>query len=179
VEIVVPSNLADLAEDLVGLVGELEFTVFLKGAWNRERLVVEDWLVPRQACSPCTVEVLEDPPLEFNGALHRHPPGVRGFSATDRAYFNANLVFSIVFISPREFPTAEVYLPLGEAARLAVPARAVEGPLLSEARRALARLQPAGTTLLGDESPPGRFPAASVSVARMTLLPPFRREYSV
>ena len=165
VEIVIPSNLADLAQELASLTGELEFAVFLKGIWNRERLVVQDWFVPRQTCNPCGVEVIEEPPDEFGGALHRHPRGVRGFSATDRAYFNGNLTFSIVFIPPRDFPTAEVYLPLGEGARLAASGRVVEGPAISEARRAFSRLEPAGNAFLYDESPPCRVPAAAVSGA--------------
>jgi hypothetical protein len=149
-EIVIPANLVDLAAGLAVRLGPREFAILLEGAWEGVRLVIRDWYVPLQKCTAWEVTLLEDPPQRYTGALHRHPPGVVSFSALDEAYFNGNLAFSILYLPPREFPVAEVYLPLNADARVAVPARCTVGPALPEAERASPRVLPAGEPHSGD-----------------------------
>ncbi|MGQ9533558.1 MAG: hypothetical protein ACUVTQ_12300, partial [Desulfotomaculales bacterium] len=130
VEVTLPANLVELADGLARRLEGLEFVVFLEARWQGPCLAVYDWYVPQQECRACSVTVLEDPPARYAGALHRHPIGLTAFSVLDEATFNGNLTFSIVYLPPESFPTAEVYLPLGKGARLAVPARCTVGPPL-------------------------------------------------
>lgn len=79
----------------------LEFGAFLKGnlSENGILIVTEDFLVLKQEVTGATIDFKENPPLEFNGVIHRHPTGCNGFSCTDDKSINRNHEFSLLYVN--------------------------------------------------------------------------------
>ena len=83
-----------------GGMSSLEFGVYLKGKLGSDAVLVlePDTYVPKQKVSHATIDFEEDSPPGFNGVIHRHPNGCRGFSGTDFSYINKNFDFSLLYV---------------------------------------------------------------------------------
>jgi len=82
--------------------GSMEFGVFLKGKFENGKLIVsgEHTFIPKQKVSGATIDFEEDPPEPtWNGVIHRHPNGCKGFSGTDSMHINRNFEFSLLYES--------------------------------------------------------------------------------
>ena len=81
--------------------GALEFGVFLSGSFNEHGhlQLTEDFYVPSQKVSGAAIDFLEEPPdaKKYNGVIHRHPTGCKGFSGTDAQNINKNFDFSLLY----------------------------------------------------------------------------------
>lgn len=105
----------------------LEYGVFLQGEWDPENATVkvrpDKVYFPRQEVTAASIAFLEEPPgLEWNVIMHRHPAGVRKFSATDVNSINEEFLASILFIPTWEFPDAIINVPLAPGTKLQIPA---------------------------------------------------------
>jgi len=79
----------------------IEFGLYLKGKMENKCLIVDkDFLVPDQDVTSVHIDFNEDEGKkeEFNGVIHRHPHGVKGFSGTDDEYINQNYMFSLLYV---------------------------------------------------------------------------------
>jgi len=149
----------------------LEYGVFLQGEWDPEKATVkvrpDKVYFPKQEVTAASISFLEEPPgLEWNVIMHRHPAGVRRFSATDVNSINEEFLASILFIPTWEFPDAIINVPLAPGAKLQIPAAVeVQGLMFEvpdEMRRAVrerltvlrpaARTQTASGQVLGKSS---------------------------
>jgi hypothetical protein len=82
--------------------GALEFGVFLCGKVSDDGKMVltEDFYVPQQKVSGATIDFEEEEPPDpkYNGVIHRHPNGCKGFSGTDSHFINRNFEFSLLYV---------------------------------------------------------------------------------
>lgn len=82
--------------------GALEFGAFLKGSFTEEGILVvsEDFYIGEQRVSGASIDFDEEPPnTDFNGVIHRHPNGCKGFSGTDDSSINRNYEFSLLYVN--------------------------------------------------------------------------------
>jgi hypothetical protein len=99
----VPYSLVELmrAAEYYADTKNIEFGLYLKGKLENKTLhVTNEFMVPKQNVTSVHIDFLEDEgkKLEFNGVIHRHPNGVKGFSGTDDTYINQNYLFSLLYI---------------------------------------------------------------------------------
>lgn len=101
--------------------GKLEFGAFLIGKFEHGILNVEDKiLILKQKVTGASIDFLEDPPVEYNGIMHRHPSGCVSFSGTDASSINQNSEFSLLYVS-NEISKGILNLKLPDNTRLQLP----------------------------------------------------------
>jgi len=87
-----------------------------------DRLIYEvepDIYIPEQTCTAGSIKFDEPPPQGFKGVIHKHPAGVKSFSATDEKYINANFDLSLLYEpSANTITDAVVRLELKEGVKL-------------------------------------------------------------
>jgi hypothetical protein len=96
--------------------GSLEFGIFLSGKLSDDGKLVltEDFYVPQQKVSGAAIDFEEEPPeAKYNGVIHRHPNGCKGFSGTDSTFINRNFDFSLLYVD-NDITTGILNLTIGE-----------------------------------------------------------------
>jgi hypothetical protein len=127
-QIALPQEIEKLMNSVTELMpaAGLEYGMYLKGKWDEKTATVivgSEWYFPRQEVTSVTITFLEEPPSpEWNVVMHRHPNGVRKFSATDESSINEEFLASILFIPPTDFPDAVINIPLSPGNKLQVRA---------------------------------------------------------
>ena len=130
--VVVPTK---IREKLLGILSHiptpgLEYGVYLQGVWDPKTATVtidpDKMYFPRQVVTNASITFDEEPPSpEWNVVAHRHPPGCRTFSATDKNSINEEFLASILFIPPRDFPDAVINIPLALGSKMQVRAQVI------------------------------------------------------
>jgi hypothetical protein len=114
-KIVVPSFIRKVMNGLNDVFKTSEFSIFCKTNWNADAeafVIEEEYYIPQQEVSTAHIDYKEDPGLQFNTVLHRHPAGCANFSGTDERYINANFRFSLLW-TDRSIVKAIATLPVG------------------------------------------------------------------
>lgn len=102
----------------------VEYGLYAKGEWIDGVFVVgNEWYIPEQRVSAAKVDFEEDAPPGFNVVLHKHPRGVKRFSATDWKYINPNFEASILY-EGGNFVDACVRVPNPSGGFILISARA-------------------------------------------------------
>jgi len=94
----------------------VEFTIFGKSFWDNdaEHLgIQEEFVIPKQEVSSGHIEYFEDPGIEYDTVIHKHPSGCHQFSSTDWAFINANCRHSTLWCDGKfwEATTTIFYKP--------------------------------------------------------------------
>lgn len=76
-----------------------EFSVFCKinSVQNSRIYLSEEYFIPEQEVTSCSVEYKESAPAGFDVVIHKHPSTLKEFSATDEEYINSNFSLSILY----------------------------------------------------------------------------------
>ena len=125
-KITIPVEIEKLMNSITELMpaAGLEYGMYLKGTWDEKTatvIVKDEWYFPKQEVTSVTITFKEEPPSpEWNVVMHRHPNGVRKFSATDESSINEEFLASILFIPPADFPDAVINIPLSPGNKLQV-----------------------------------------------------------
>jgi len=79
----------------------VEFGAFLKGVLTEDGILTigEDFLILNQTVTTATIDFNENPPMNYNGVIHRHPSGCTRFSGTDNQSINRNHEFSLLYVN--------------------------------------------------------------------------------
>ena len=103
----------------------VEFSIFGKGVWNEDEShleIEETFVIPAQEVSGGHIEYLEDPGIEFDAVIHKHPSGCHSFSGTDWKFINSNCRHSALWCDGQfwEATTSIFYEPYDCNIRLPV-----------------------------------------------------------
>ena len=94
----------------------VEFSIFgICKVGKDNRIILEDtFYIPEQEVTSGEVDYKEDAPAGFNCVIHKHPSGVKNFSATDDTYINNNFDYSLLWVDGK-FETGQVRIktPMG------------------------------------------------------------------
>lgn len=76
-----------------------EFSVFgkINSVQNSRIYLSEEYFIPEQEVTSCSVEYKESAPAGFDVVIHKHPSTLKEFSATDEEYINSNFSLSILY----------------------------------------------------------------------------------
>ncbi|MFA4798683.1 hypothetical protein [Pyrococcus kukulkanii] len=103
-KVIVPQEVIDILKAIEKKIRrDVEFSVLFKGGWTEEGFKVEpEFIIPKQKVSYASVDYTDEKMAEYiqQGyvvVVHKHPSGIRSFSATDEEYINQNFDCSLLY----------------------------------------------------------------------------------